>query len=121
MRYVSLFMGLLFCLFTYWQLNDLDQYHTDKWYLWVGGYGLCALISIASFFRRLPITIYIAMAVAALTAAIVRVQGIEWTKTILYNPENPSGNETGGLLVVVIWMLLLAWLRKAPADKATKL
>ena len=113
MRYVCLFMGLLFCLFTYWQTNDLGQYHTEKWYLWVAAYGLCALISIVSFFKCLPVALYIGMAVAALTAAVIRVQGVEWSKTILYNPDNPSGNETGGLLIVVIWMILLAGFRRA--------
>ncbi len=117
MRDVCLFMGFLFSLFTYWQFNDLDQYHTEKWYLWVGVYALCAVISIVSFFRPLPMSVYIAMALAALTAAVVRVQGVEWSKGVLYNPDNPSGNETGGLLVVVVWMILMAWLRRAPVSK----
>jgi len=114
-------MALLFCLFTYWQLNDLDQYHTERWYLWVAAYGLCALVSLVSFFRRLPVIVYISMVVAAISAAIIRVQGVEWSHTILYNPNNPSGNETGGLLVVAIWMGILAWSRKSSPKKNAEL
>jgi len=105
-------MALVFALFTYWQMNDLNQYKTEKWYLWVGAYALCSVISAASYFRRLPMMIYLSLAVAALVAAAVRLQGIEWEKAVLYNENNPSGNETGGLLVVAIWMILLIWLRK---------
>jgi len=112
MRYVSLVMALLFSLFTYWQLNDLNQYHTEKWYLWVGAYALCALISVVSFFMRLPVAIYLSMAAAALAAGVIRIQGVEWSKKVLYNTENPSGNETGGLLIVVIWMVILAFRRR---------
>lgn len=114
-------MAAVFCLFTYWQLNDLDQYHTEMWYLWVAAYGLCALISVASYFRRLPAVVYIAAAVGAVTAAVVRVQAVEWHKTILYNPDNPSGNETGGLLVVALWMGVLTWTRRAKPSKHTEL
>ena len=105
-------MALLFSLFTYWQLNDLNQYHTEKWYLWVGAYALCALISVVSFFMRLPVAIYLSMAAAALAAGVIRIQGVEWSKKVLYNTENPSGNETGGLLIVVIWMVILAFRRR---------
>ncbi|MBK1830280.1 transmembrane 220 family protein [Verrucomicrobiaceae bacterium R5-34] len=114
-------MTVVFALFTYWQLNDLDQYHTEKWYLWVAAYAVCALISLASFFRRLPVIVYIAMAVAAVSAAVIRVQGVDWSHKILYNPDNPSGNETGGLLFVTLWMIVLAWGRKAPAKKSAEL
>lgn len=121
MRYVCLLMALVFGLFTFWQFNDLDQYHTEKWYLWVAAYGLCALISAASFFKRLPVIVYISVIVAAVTAAVVRIQAVEWSREILYNPDNPSGNETGGLLVVAIWMAVLAWSRRAPARKHAEL
>ncbi|WP_435895953.1 transmembrane 220 family protein [Oceaniferula spumae] len=121
MRYVCLLMALVFTAFTLVQFNDLDQYHTEKWYLWVAAYGLCALISLISFFKRLPVIVYISMVVAALTAAVVRVQGVEWSREILYNPDNPSGNETGGLLVIAVWMGILAWARKAKVAKHTEL
>jgi len=117
MRYVCLFMGILFCLFTYWQMNDLDQYHTEKWYLWVGAYALCAVISIVSFFRRLPRAVYISVAVTALVGGVVRVMSVEWSKKILYNVDNPSGNETGGLLIVAIWMVILAFKRSVATEQ----
>lgn len=112
MRYVCILMGLMFCLFTYWQLNDLNQYETERWYLWVVAYAICAVVSLASYFKRLPLAVYAAIGAAALVAAIIRVQSIEWENTILYNKNNPSGNETGGLLIIVIWMGVLIATRK---------
>lgn len=111
MRYVCLFMGLLFCLFTYWQFNDLTQYNTELWYGWVIAYALCALISVISFWKVLPRGLYVGACLLALGAAAFRSLSIEWAKTVLYNESNPSGNESGGLLVIAIWMGILAWKR----------
>lgn len=121
MRYLCLIMTAVFALFTYWQFNDLKQYETELWYGWVAAYGLCALISLASYFKRLPVIVYISVVAVSLAAAVVRVQAVEWSHEILYNPNNPSGNETGGLLVVALWMGILAWGRKAKGKSHAQL
>ena len=102
-------MGALFVLFTYWQFNDLKQYETELWYGWVATYGLCAVVSLLSYWKALPKWFYLAVALVALACAASWSLGIEWQKTVLYNETNPSGNETGGLLVVAIWFGILAW------------
>ena len=109
MRYLCLLMAIVFVQFTYWQLNDLTQYNTELWYLWVATYGVCCLLSLASWWVALPRVLYAMISGVALIAAVIRLQSIEWDHTILFNPNNPAGNETGGLLVIAVWMGLLAW------------
>jgi hypothetical protein len=109
MRATCLFAASVFSLFTYWQLNDLEQYGTRLWYGWVLIYGLVALISLVSWWRPLPRLLYVGGAGTALLGAAIRLPAIQWSSTIFYNESNPAGNETGGLLVVAIWLALLAW------------
>jgi len=44
-----------------------------------------------------------------LVVALYWSLGIEWHKTVLYNESNPSGNESGGLIIIAIWFGLLTW------------
>lgn len=108
----------VFGLFTYWQFNDLEEYGTELWYLWVLAYGAVALVSLISAQRPLPRTLYLTGAAVALIAALIRMTAIEWDSTILYNEANPAGNETGGLMVVAIWLALLAWRQSSPPEAA---
>ncbi len=109
MRYVCLLMTLVFVQFTRWQFNDLTQYNTELWYCWVIAYALCVLVSLGSFFRALPRMVYLGVSVIGLVAGLIRFRSIEWDHEILYNPNNPSGNETGGLFIIAIWFGILAW------------
>lgn len=109
MRYACLIMAAVFVLFTYWQFNDLKQYQTQLWQGWVVTYGLCVLVSLISYWRALPRWFYLSVAIITLSVAIYWSLGIEWEKTVLYNKDNPSGNESGGLLVIAIWFGVLAW------------
>jgi len=99
---------ILFSLFAYWQLNDLSQYGTQWWHGWVLTYSLTALLCLASFFLLLPRWIYWGAAVLAIIHAVFRFLAIQPEKKILYNPDNPAGNETGGLIVVCIWLVLIS-------------
>ncbi len=109
MRCVCLIMVAVFIQFTYWQFNDLTQYNTELWYCWVIAYALCCAISLVSFWKALPRKLYLAISVVGLVAGLIRFNSIEWDHKILYNPDNPAGNETGGLLIIAIWFGLLAW------------
>ncbi len=109
MRYACLVMGILFVLFTYWQFNDLEQYNTEWWQGWVLTYALCAVVSVLGFWKALPKWFYAAVSIVSLLVAAYWSLGIEWHKTVLYNEENPSGNESGGLVIIAIWFCVLAW------------
>ena len=120
MRYVCLVMAAIFALFTYFQFNDLTQYNTKLWYFWVIAYALCTLISLVSWRKALPRAVYTSVAVIALIAGLIRFQAIDWDHKILYNPNNPSGNETGGLLIIAIWFGILAWRSGSLGGKGKK-
>lgn len=109
MRYVCSFMAVLFVLFAYWQFNDLEQYDTEWWQGWVLTYSLCAIVSVVSSFKALPRWFYLSVSILMLVVALYWSLGIEWHKTVLYNESNPSGNESGGLIIIAIWFGLLTW------------
>ncbi len=100
---------ILFGLFCYWQLNDLTQYNTKLWYGWVAFYASASLISLIQIFKFLPRSFFASIALLTLAAAIYRSLSIEWGKTVLYNHNNPAGNESGGILIVSLWMGFLWW------------
>ena len=107
MRICCWIAAALFTLFAFLQLNDLEQYGTDVWFGWVYAYGLVALVSMYSARAPLPRWVYGAGAALAVVGAAVRSTSIEWDSAILYNESNPAGNETGGLLLVAVWMIAL--------------
>jgi hypothetical protein len=111
MRITCLVATVIFTLFTYLQFNDLNQYGTELWGGWVVLYGIVALVSLISAFQALPRWFYLVGALATLGAAVYRATDIEWEKSVLFNETNPSGNETGGLLIVALWLGFLAWKR----------
>ena len=109
----------VFCVFSYLQLNDLDQYGTQLWYGWVLVYAATALVALISALRVLPRPLYIGSAGCALLAAAIRSTSIDWDAGILYNEANPAGNETFGLLIVGLWFTFLALRRLASQPAAT--
>ena len=102
-------MAAVFVQFTYWQFNDLTQYNTELWYCWVAVYGLCVIVSLVNLCKALPRMFYMVVSVIGLIAGLIRFRSIEWDHKILYNPDNPAGNETGGLFIIAIWFGILAW------------
>ena len=120
MRIACIILAVLFVLFTYWQFNDLEQYNTEWWQGWVLTYALCAVVSAISFWKALPRWFYAAVAIISLLIAAYWSLGIEWHKTVLYNETNPSGNESGGLLIIALWFGILAWKQKSLGCKCDK-
>ena len=108
MRAASAVALLVFAGFTALQFNDLEQYGTRLWFGWVVVYGGTAAISAVSFARPLATVVYAGWALVALAAALVRATSINWYGSILHDPSNPAGNETGGLLIVALWLAALA-------------
>lgn len=108
LRVICVVAIIVFGLFTFWQFNDLDQYGTKWWQGWVLFYLVAAAAAIVALFKHLPVWVYVLGAVGSLGAAIYRSMSIEWGNTVLYNEQNPAGNESGGLLIVAIWFAYLA-------------
>lgn len=98
----------MFGFFSYWQLNDLGQYGTQWWQGWLLTYACTAVLCAVTLGRRLPRWTYLTGAGLALAHAGLRFLAIQPDKTILYNPSNPAGNETGGLLIVCLWLVGIA-------------
>ena len=111
MRYACFFAAAVFTLFTYWQFNDFEQYGTELWYGWVGLYGVTALLSLGAAFRPLSRASYMILGLLAIVGALIRATSINWDEPIFYNEANPAGNESGGLLVVGLWLIVLAYTR----------
>lgn len=103
---------LLFTLFAYWQMNDLVEYGNKWWQGWLLTYLMTALVCLISFFKALPKWCYWGGAGAALLHALLRSVSIQPEETILFNGDNPAGNETGGLVIVCMWFISLALWRK---------
>lgn len=108
MRAACLVATALFTFFAYLQLNDLEQYGTRFWAGWLLAYACVAAVSAVSAARALPRAVYLAGALVAAVAAVIRSRDIEWAGPILRNETNPAGNETTGLLLAAIWLALLA-------------
>lgn len=119
MRYVCLFMTLVFALFAYVQGNDLDQYNTQLWYVWIVFYGMCSALSLLSAFVALPRRIYVSFSLSFLVASFVRFTDVTPGKPLLFNENNPAGNEAGGLLVIAVWFGVLVWKHKSLAKGAS--
>jgi len=102
----------MFSFFSYWQLNDLGQYGTEWWQGWLLTYALTAVLCLASCFIKFSRWVYFVGAGLAIVHAILRATAIQFEKTILYNPSNPAGNETGGLIIVCLWLVGIALMTK---------
>lgn len=110
MKTVCFFAAAVFVLFTYWQFNDFEQYGTEFWYGWIVLYGATALLSLGAVFRPLSHGSYMIFGLLAIVGALIRTTSINWDEPIFYNEENPAGNESGGLLIVGVWLIFLAYM-----------
>ena len=119
MKYACFFAAAVFSLFTYWQFNDFEQYGTELWYGWVILYGVTAILSVGAIFRPLSRLSYITLGLLAITGALVRATSISWNEPIFYNEANPAGNEAGGLLIVGLWLIFLAYAGITKSDKSS--
>lgn len=122
MKISCLTAAAFFGLFTYWQLNDVTQYHTERLIalLWIASYATIAILSAICAFKKLPPALFLTLATIPLIIAAFRFTYIDWTyDNILYNPQNPAANETGGLLIMTIWLLTLFKINKTPPKNNT--
>ena len=108
MRIACIIMTIIFACFAYVQLNDLDQYQTESWYVWVGLYVISSLLSLVSCKFTIPPQFLVSLSLSTLVASIVRFQFVDSGSGVLFNENNPAGNEAGGLLVVAIWFGVLS-------------
>jgi len=116
---MKIFCGIgvvLFGLFAYWQINDLGQYGTEWWQGWLLTYAVTSLVCLVSLIKLLPKWAYWLGAIMAFTHAALRSLAIQFDETVLFNENNPAGNETGGLIIVCAWLIALAvWKRPKEA------
>lgn len=108
MKLFCIIGALLFSLFSYWQKNDLDQYGTDLWQGWLLTYALTALVCFISIFKKLPSWLYGTGAILAFAHACLRFLAIQLERGIFFVSDNPAGNETGGLLIIALWLGILS-------------
>jgi len=109
MRTTCFVVFALFALFTYFQFNDLDQYETRLWFLWVALYAITSGFSLVSAFYPLPRLIYSSLAFITIMGSVYRAFDISSGQPVFYNENNPAGNEAGGLMLVGLWFAFLAW------------
>lgn len=109
MRSACIVMTVIFAQFSYFQKNDLDQFNTEIWYIWIAVYGLCSALSLLTYFTALPRKIYGLLSLTSLAGALVRLAGLTPGEDIFFNDHNPAGNEAGGLFVIALWFNILYW------------
>lgn len=115
----SLGGAILFATFCSLQFNDTSQFEKygssqSTTILWILGYGLMAGVCLTHFFITLPRCLTLFIAALSFILAAARATGIDWSQPLLCitsppgsTTYHPAGNETGGLLIVAIWMLFL--------------
>lgn len=99
---------VVFGFFTWLQISERSPDAGGFWQGWVIFYGLVIAVAIVTFFRHLPVWVYVMGAIGSFAAAGYRSMSIEWDAPILWNTGNPSGSETGGFLIIAVWFLYLA-------------
>ena len=120
-RTLSVIGFILFALFSSAQANDVSQYGTAAWLTdtWLIGYGALSLICLYNALRPLPAKTFLALAAVTFALALLRGSQIDWEKPLFcftapkeFAERNPAGNETGGLIVMTLWLLTLWWANK---------
>ena len=109
---------VLFSMFSSFQKNDVSQYGTAGWLtdFWLIGYGALAFLCLYNAVRPLNPKVFLTLAGITFALAIFRGSQIDWSKPLFcfiapeeFAKRNPAGNETGGLIIVTLWLLLLWW------------
>jgi len=112
---------LLFSMFSSFQSNDVSQYGTSLWLTdaWFIGYAVLALICLYNAIRPLKPKVFLALTGITLALAIFRGSQIDWSQPLFcfiapeeFAKRNPAGNETGGLVIMTLWLVLLWWSNK---------
>ena len=120
-KILSILGFLLFAMFSSLQANDVSQYGTALWLTdtWLVGYAILAFICLYNAIRPLPPRAFLILAGVTFALALFRGSQIDWSQPLFcfIAPEEfakryPAGNETGGLIIMTLWLLLLFWINK---------
>ncbi len=120
-KIISIAGFLLFSMFSTLQGNDVGQYGTAQWltYAWLIGYALLAFLCLFNALRPLPPRVFITLAGVTFALALFRASQIDWSQPLFcftapkeFADRNPAGNETGGLVIMTLWLLLVWWANK---------
>ncbi len=98
MRVASAGMTLLFTVWAYYQLNDLDPF------IWVTVYSIAALISLLFLFGRMASWLPLTMAVLCILCAVYLFTQADYGPPLITIEE---WREAVGLLVIAAWMSTL--------------
>lgn len=114
--------AVLFSVFSLLQINDLDQYGNHDAWLWVGIYAITAILNILMLFKRVALAALYTWLGFSAGALLFRLQ--DDVGNFHFNRLNPltfwnertatmvqQSNESGGLLVVLIWSAALLLLK----------
>lgn len=126
----SLIGFLLFAMFSSLQRNDVGQYGTDQWltYGWVISYGILAFLCLINAIHPLSPRIFLTLASVTLALAIFRGSQIDWSQPLFcftapeeFAKRNPAGNETGGLIIMTLWLMLVWWTNRYKSKNTSSL
>lgn len=120
-KVVSILGFLLFAMFSSLQGNDVGQYGTAQWltYAWIIGYGALAFICLYNALHPIKPRVFQILAGVTFALALFRASQIDWNQPLFcfIAPEEfakryPAGNETGGLIIMTLWLLLVCMANK---------
>lgn len=120
-KVISIAGFFLFAMFSSLQGNDVGQYGTAQWltYAWLIGYGILAFLCLYNAIRPLKPKLFLTLAGITSALALFRGSQIDWSEPLFcfIAPEEfakryPAGNETGGLIIMTLWLLLVWWANK---------
>ena len=110
------FSSLIFLLFMGLQFNDLSQFGNGDAWLWIVIYIVAAVLNAPPVFSSLTSTVYASAMGFSLGALLFRLQddqgNLQWERldpANFYGPPDivQQANESGGLLILSIWMVVL--------------
>ncbi|MGJ8656280.1 MAG: hypothetical protein ACSHX6_07505 [Akkermansiaceae bacterium] len=113
-------------MFSSLQSNDVSQYGTSLWLTdtWLIGYGALAFVCLYNVLSPFSPKVFLSLAGITFALALFRASQIDWSQPLFcfIAPEEfakryPAGNETGGLIIVTLWLLLL-WRTNKKAQKS---
>jgi len=126
---VSIVGFILFGLFSSFQANDVSQYGTAGWLTdtWLIGYALLALLCFYNAFRPIPSRYFLALSILTFGLAVFRATQIDWDNPLFcftapkeFAERNPAGNETGGLVIMTLWLLLMWFMNRKNERRLSK-
>ncbi len=107
LTFVSAGMTVLFVVWAYYQFDDVD----GEAAIWVAAYGIAAVLSALFVFRKLSLLPVAIIGGLYLLWAFINIPRIELQSSLFGADvwmQNELLRETGGLLIMVLWLGVLA-------------